>query len=61
MKPKEYDVLTMAVEQGVACGWRRAHKHVPPTPEAIQESVAHEVINAICEWFDFEAPPTEDA
>lgn len=55
MRVRAYDVLSQAVEDGVRAGWRRAHKHVDgPPPEAIQEHVEREVMNAICEWFEFE-------
>jgi hypothetical protein len=30
MKPKLHVILEMAIEQGVARGWRLAHKHVKP-------------------------------
>lgn len=53
MKPREYEVLCMAVEAGVARGFRRAWKHLdePEPKSAMQEPVAAEVITAICEWF----------
>lgn len=49
-----YKVLSRAVEEGIAYGWRRAHKHVEnPDEAAIQESIHNEVMNAACEWFSF--------
>jgi len=58
MRAKEYDVLEMAVGQGVTFGWSRAHKHIDkPEPEAIQDAIRDDVLNAICEWFDFERVP----
>jgi hypothetical protein len=51
---KVYDVMVRAVEEGAAHGVRRAYKHTSnPSPEAIEESVVEEVLNSICEWFEF--------
>lgn len=50
MRAREYDVLVRAVEEGTAYGWARAHKHNDaPTDQQIKA-----VLDAICEWFDFE-------
>lgn len=55
MKAREYDVLCRAVEDGVAYGWRRAHKHVEdPDEHTIQVEIQQAVVNTICEWFDFD-------
>lgn len=55
MKPKTYQVLTMAVEEGVAYGVLRARKHSDnPTDEYMTNSIADAVLNSICEWFDLE-------
>ena len=56
MKPNTYKVLITAIEDGVACGVRRALKHredniQPETLAAIQNAVEEEVITSICEWF----------
>lgn len=64
MKPKEYLILERAVEEGIAHGWRRGFKHQPTDPpegcaDAVREALREEVLNAICEVFDFEAPPGE--
>jgi hypothetical protein len=61
MKPKEYDVLDMAVDNGVEAGWRHAYKYracEPPEPEAshVRDQIKQDVLNAICEWFDFDVP-----
>ena len=54
MTPDAYKVLTMAVENGVALGVMRAHKHsAKPTDEAIIAAVERAVIDEICEWFKF--------
>lgn len=55
MRVRSYEVLTRAVEDGVNCGWRRAHKHTDmPGEEAIKEAIYNAVTNAICEYFSFE-------
>jgi len=57
MKVKTYRVLLHAVEEGVAYGWQRAHKHTDtPSDDDIKERIETEVLNAICEWFDFDDP-----
>lgn len=54
MKPKYFEIISRAVEEGVNYGWRRAHKHVDtPSEEAILDSIATEVMNAMCEYFGF--------
>lgn len=61
MKAKEYDVLVHAVEEGVAYGWMRAHKHDPsPDGEAAKVEIIHAVISEICEWFDFDILTLEE-
>jgi len=38
MKANEYLVLSECVEEGIAYGWMRAHKHVEnPSEESIKE------------------------
>ena len=59
MKAKDYDVLRMAVEQGIAYGLTRADKHsADPLTEAQRERVADRVekavIDSVCEWFTFD-------
>lgn len=55
LRVKAYVVMCEAVEQGVACGMRRAHKHTDaPTSDDIERCVSDEVMNAICEVFDFD-------
>lgn len=55
MKVKAYAVLQRAVEEGVACGLRRAHKHTDvPTSDAVEEAVERAVMEAICEYFSFD-------
>jgi len=58
MRAREYDVLARAIEEGVAAGMRRAHKHTPtPTHELIEYEIHNGVMLAICEVFDFDDSP----
>lgn len=56
MRAKEYDLMFMAVEQGVTSGVRRAYKHTDQEwpSEAQQAAIVDGVMNSICEWFTFE-------
>jgi len=55
MKVNVYVVLCRALEEGIAVGWSRAHKHTDkPTPEAVKNDIENEVLNAICEFFKFD-------
>lgn len=59
MKADEYKLLTQCVETGVLIGARRFLKHSDlqlsdDDLEALCVAVASEVINEVCEWFQFE-------
>ena len=59
MRAKEYDILRMAVENGVRFGIARFEKHrdTPLTDEQVgglRENLEREVLDAICEWFSFQ-------
>lgn len=55
LKVNVYEVLSRAVEEGVASGWRRAHKHTDkPDAESVMLSIDDAVMGAICEVFVFE-------
>lgn len=55
MRPDSYKILARAVEEGVAYGYARAHKHSDdPGPEVIQTQIEQAVMDAICEVFRFE-------
>lgn len=55
MKIRAYAVLCRAVEEGVAYGWRRAHKHTDtPNAETIEEQIISAVLNEVCQYFDFD-------
>jgi hypothetical protein len=54
-----YGVVCEAVENGIAYGWRRAHKHADaPGEEAICSAIYQAVINELCEALEF--PPFEE-
>lgn len=54
VKVRAYSVFSRAVEEGVAYGWRRAHKYTDQPDEAtIKEQIVTAVLNEVCEWFDF--------
>jgi hypothetical protein len=55
MKPKFYQLLVQCVEDGVAYGYNRAHKHTDnPTPDVLKMKIEDGVLNAISEWFTFD-------
>jgi hypothetical protein len=55
MKPKFRLVLEMAIEQGVARGYRRAFKHIEnPTEESIRQHIEEQVMSSLYEYFDFD-------
>lgn len=52
LRVRTFAVLERAVEEGVALGYRRAHKHSERPPEAhILDAVARAVLDAIDEVF----------
>lgn len=53
LTPKVYPLLCTAIEDGVAGGWHRAHKHTDdPTDDDAIETITDYVTNAILEAFD---------
>ncbi len=55
MKPRSYSILARALEEGIDCGWNRAHKHVDnPSEETIKETIFDGIMEAITEVFDFQ-------
>jgi hypothetical protein len=55
MKPKLMMVLEMCVENGLAYGWVRAHKHTEhPTDQQIKSHQLDEIVKEVYEWFDVE-------
>lgn len=60
MKWKSYVLMETAIEDGLAGGWRRAHKHTDtPTPEAVQHEQLQYIMNALCEILDFDENPQD--
>jgi hypothetical protein len=55
MRVRAYEVLRRAVEEGVAYGRRRAHKHTDtPGEDAVQDEIVTGVLNEVSEYFDFD-------
>jgi hypothetical protein len=55
MRVRTYDVFHRAVEEGIEQGWRRAHKHTDtPSEDAIKDEILQGILNAVCEYFDFD-------
>jgi hypothetical protein len=55
MRVNEWTVLTRAIEDGVAYGWERAHKHTDdPSPDFIKQTIEQAVENSISEVFTFD-------
>lgn len=55
MRPKTYPIFARAVSEGIALGWQRAHKHTEnPTEDQIKDSIEQNVLNEVCEVFDFD-------
>ena len=54
MRVRAYEVFRRAVEEGVAYGWHRAHKHTDtPNEEHVKDEIVTRVLNEVCEYFDF--------
>lgn len=52
---RAYPVLCHAVEEGVAYGWRRAHKHIDaPDAQTIEDQIVDAVLSEVCQYFDFD-------
>ena len=55
MRARDYTIMQRAVEEGVAAGWRRAHKHTDrPGEDAVCSAIWSAVTDAISEVFDFD-------
>jgi hypothetical protein len=53
MKPNILKLLNQCIEDGVAIGYSRAHKHTEsPSVERITECISKEIEMEIHEWFD---------
>jgi len=62
MRVKTHEVLARAVEEGIAYGYTRAHKHTDtPAEDYLKTELYQAVMNSICEMFDFDEERKEDA
>jgi len=53
VKPNVVKLLEMCIQDGLAYGWHRAHKHNDaPSPDEIQEAQQTAIMGEIWEWFD---------
>lgn len=55
MRAKEYQIVEVAVQNGLERGYVLAHKHVKnPTAEAIQDNQFREIMTEMSERFEFD-------
>lgn len=55
MKPKTYNILSLAVEEGIRHGYRHAFKHTEtPDPDMAISNIHSETMAAILDYFDFD-------
>lgn len=55
MKPNTYKLMCRAVEEGMAHGWRKVHKHNDnPDEDLLLCTLEEAVTNELCEWFNFD-------
>ena len=58
VKVRVYNYLSDRVEDAIQFGWNRAHKHTAtPTEQHIITEIDHEVMNVLCDIFNFEDDP----
>ena len=61
MNPKFYDVLLMAIEQGVSHGVDRAFKHTEEINISdLKNSIESSVMDSLHEWFSFWGHESEE-
>ena len=54
MRINAYEVVARAVEEGVAYGWNRAHKHADsPFEDAIKAAIEDAVLSELCNVVQF--------
>lgn len=57
MKPDSRRLISRCIEDGVAFGILRAHKHTEtPTREELEQAITRAVLEEIDEWFVHEEP-----
>jgi hypothetical protein len=55
IKLKPYPLIERAVEEGIAYGWNRAHKHTDkPDPDHIKEQLLYYIMNELTEITNLE-------
>jgi hypothetical protein len=60
--PKSYELLDRCIEDGVAYGWMRAHKHnAKPDEQQVQNEITNAVMQEICAWFEFKGAEDEQS
>lgn len=58
MKPRTYEILRRAIEEGLAYGWSRTHKHTDtPEREAALNEIETAIWAAIDDVFDLARDP----
>jgi hypothetical protein len=56
---KSWNIISRAVEEGINFGVNHAFKHSnTPSLDTIKENVEREVMNSLCEIFDFDDKET---
>lgn len=57
---RAYHLISVAVEQGITCGYQRAFKYTEtPDPETIKDEIRHYVMMELCDTLDFEGDNSE--
>jgi hypothetical protein len=56
LKVSAYAVMSRAVDEGIQRGYNRAHKHGRPDEDAMRSAIEQAVMDAICEFFEFDDP-----
>jgi len=55
MRFKKYNIISRAIEEGLECGWNRAHKHEECPPKGqIVEHLMTNIMHALDEVIDFD-------
>ncbi len=61
IKWRSYQIISRAVEEGVASGYMRAHKHTDtPDEEHLKQEIENYVMMALCEVIDFDDDVIKD-
>lgn len=57
---RAYHIIAEAVEQGIAYGYRRGHKHTDaPSEDELCSAIYEAVMSELCDVVDFDAPSLE--